>query len=144
MSGTSNFPISFPQFGQLNEVTVAPVTFSFRQSLHLQTIFLPPSFPLFATGFPSASTMSKAKSILGAFLTEVPTPNPSAPAVDKPATVSSLSPPETKIFTWLYPLESSSHLTSRMIPANFPRLELALHRRTPSGPYPSASAAKID
>src|SRR5213080_2358388 len=81
-SGASSFPIGPLQFGHFGAPTVKPVIFSLRHSSHLQTVFLPPNFPLFATGFPSASTMSKAKSMLGALLTEVPTPNPSTPARD--------------------------------------------------------------
>src|SRR4029077_794361 len=98
-SGVSNLPIFSPQLEHLGSFAPRTATFSIRQSSHLHTTFLPPNFPRLATGFPSASTISMAKSILGALLTEVPTPKPSAPAIDRAATDSSFSPPETKIFT---------------------------------------------
>src|SRR5712692_4422196 len=116
-------------------------TYSRRHLSHLQTCFLPPSFPRLATDFPSASTMSSAKSILGALLTEVPTPKPSAPASDMVPTDVSSSPPETNIFTFLNPRESSSQRTSLTISGKFPRLELGVSSRTPSRAFPRDSAA---
>src|SRR5438445_12924972 len=93
--GASSSTIFPPHFGHLGPVAAPPVTSSIRQSSHLQTIFLPLNFPLFATGFPSASTMSKPKSMLGALLTELRSPNPPAPARDRSATDPPSFPPDT-------------------------------------------------
>src|SRR5712692_11251985 len=123
--------IFFPHFGHAGVRDPKGLTSSTRQLSQRHTCFLPPNFPLLATDFPSASTMSRAKSMVDALLTEVPTPNPSAPASDSLLTDSSFSPPETNILTLLNPLESSSQRTSLIISAKSPRLELGVSRRTP-------------
>src|SRR6266545_4844938 len=63
--------------------------------------FRPPNLPRFAAGVPSTSTMSIAKSIVGALLRLVPTPNPSTPASSKAGIDFSSTRPETKILTSL-------------------------------------------
>jgi hypothetical protein len=49
-------------------------TLSWKHLEHRSTLFDPDIFPLFASGFPSISTMSMAKSITRALVIEVPTP----------------------------------------------------------------------
>src|SRR2546427_1119236 len=139
----SNGCVFFPHLGHAGASELASFTCSIRQSPHLQTCFLPPSLPLLATLFPSAWTMSKAKSVVGALLTEVPTPKPSAPASARFLTEKSVSPPETKILTLLQPRESSSQRTSRIISAKSPLLELGVSKRTPYRSFPKASVAII-
>src|SRR5207245_10066414 len=114
-----------------------------RHLSHLQSSFFPPSFPLFATGFPSFSTISKAKSTTGALLTDVPTPKPSAPASERALTDLSSSPPETKILTSLNPLESSSQRTSLIISWNLPLRQLGVFNHTPYNDFPDPSAAMV-
>src|SRR2546425_698234 len=87
----------------------------------------PPNLPRFAAGLPSTSTRSRAKSIVGALLKLVPTPNPSTPASSNAGIDVSSTEPETKIFTSLCPRRSSSQRTSRTIAAKFPRREAGMH-----------------
>src|SRR5438552_16077098 len=84
-----------------------------------------------------------AKSTLGALLTDVPTPKPSAPVADSTRTDSSSSPPETKILTSLKPLESNSQRPSLTISGKLPLRQLGVSRRTPYNASPTASAATI-
>src|SRR3972149_3160589 len=66
--------------------------FLLPHSRHVTTSFAPDHFPLFASGSPSISIMSIAKSTTGALLMDVPTPNASTTPLS-PNTSFSSSPP---------------------------------------------------